>query len=70
MSIYRTSIAKKEKARAHYLQLRLRLLERGHSLRSFALAHGYNPQTVYCAARGTRAGKEATKIRKHLEQFL
>jgi hypothetical protein len=49
-----------------YDDLRSTLLLRGHSIRSFALQHGYNVQTAYDAARNRRAGKITSKIRRHL----
>lgn len=52
-----------------YGELRQKLLSRGYTFRSFALAFGYSIQTVYCAARGTRSGKISKPIRKHLESF-
>lgn len=52
-----------------YTQLRIRLLQHGHSLRSFAILHGYPVGTVYSAARGLRAGKTTLPIKRHLERF-
>lgn len=58
-----------EKANRNYRDLRARLIRAGYTLRSFAAAHGYKAPTVYCAARGTRAGLVTTKIRLHLEEI-
>jgi hypothetical protein len=52
-----------------YLDLRVRLIRRGYTLRSFALQHGYSVPTVYCAAKGSRKGIVATRIAKHLKTF-
>jgi len=53
---------------ADYESLRNKLLDRGYSLRSFALAFGYKVPTVYDAARGSRAGKTTRTIRRHLRK--
>ena len=57
------------KLRFEYPALRARLIERGLTLRSFALTHGYSIPTTYMAARGDRRGIIATRIRKHLEKI-
>jgi len=52
------------------LQVRICLLRKGYTLRSWALAHGYPPSTVQRAAK--RGGRRATsrKIAEHLKQEL
>jgi len=60
---------KSSKTERRYQSLRGRLIQRGYTLRSFALAHHYSVPTVYLAARGLRAGVESIKIRKHLEEM-
>jgi hypothetical protein len=55
------------KANADYRRLRSALILRGVNLRQFALNNGYRISTVYDAARGSRAGIVATKIRRELE---
>lgn len=57
------------KAMTNYRDLRWRLIRAGYSLRSFALAFGYKIPTVYCAARGTRAGVISRKILSHMEEI-
>lgn len=52
-----------------YHDLRAALLRAGWTLRSWALAQGYAVQTVYGAAKGTRAGVKSTKIRTELERI-
>jgi hypothetical protein len=46
------------------------LLERGHSVRSFAIQHGYKVATVYNAVNNERNGKKARKIRNHIKEFV
>lgn len=58
----------KAKASPAYKALRARLIEKGMTLRSFAAAHGLPYPTVYCAARGTRAGIKSVQIRRRLEE--
>lgn len=53
----------------NYRQLKAALLLRGHTLRSWAIAHGYNPNTVYNAARGIRHGKKSAPIARELASF-
>jgi hypothetical protein len=50
-----------------YRELKATLISRGYTLRSWALAHGYKPTTVYGAASGVRAGIKSIRIRKQLE---
>lgn len=57
-------------ATRNYRELRARLIRAGYTLRSFARQHGYAVPSVYCAARGTRAGVITTKIRQHLEELI
>lgn len=52
-----------------YLDLRVNLLRRGYSLRSFAVTFGYPVPTVYDAARGARMGVKSVKILNHLKQL-
>lgn len=59
----------RQKANRNYRDLRAELIRAGYTLRSFATAFGYRYPSVYCAARGTRAGVVTTKIREHLEQI-
>ncbi len=59
-----------ESARSKYQTLRSRLLDRGFTLRKFALKRGYNVQTVYDAARGDRNGIISKRIRKELEGII
>ena len=59
-----------EKNKEGYVNLRMGLLRRGLSIRSFALRFGYPVQTVYGAAKGIRAGKVSVPIRSHLERFI
>lgn len=58
-----------QNANRNYRELRARLIRAGYTLRSFAEAFGYKAPTVYCAARGTRAGIITTKIKRHLEEI-
>ena len=53
-----------------YRQLRNRLLDRGYTLRSWALHHDYKPTTVYAAARGSRNGIKTRQIRRELESSI
>lgn len=57
-------------ARAKYNQIKSRLIERGVTLRSWALQHHFPVGSVYNAAKGLRRGVRATRIRKQLERFL
>lgn len=57
------------KSPGQYRALRVALLERGFTLRSFALTHGYSVPTTYMAANGSRSGIITTRIRKHLEKL-
>jgi len=52
-----------------YAELRARLIQRGFTLRSFAMQHGYSIPTVYHAARGLRCGIISTRIINHLNQI-
>jgi hypothetical protein len=53
-----------------YNQVRICLLRKGYTLRSWALAHGYPPSTVQRAAK--RGGRRATsrKIAEHLKREM
>jgi hypothetical protein len=53
-----------------FKELRAKLLKRGHSLRSFAITHGYKVQTVYSAAKRTRAGRKSLPIFEHICRFV
>ena len=55
---------------SRYQKLRASLIQRGITLRGFALQHGYCVPTVYMAARGQRAGVESVKIINHLNEVL
>jgi hypothetical protein len=50
-----------------YETLRARLVERGHTLRAFALEKRYPLQTVYSAAKRQRHGVKSKRIRRELE---
>lgn len=50
-----------------YETLRARLIERGQTLRGFALKHGYSAQTVYDAAKHRRNGVKSKQIQRQLE---
>lgn len=63
------NIASQKMLTTSYPDIRARLIQRGYTLRSFALAFGYSIPTTYCAARGTRAGVQTTRIRNHLLKF-
>lgn len=52
---------------SNYRKLRSKLIERGWTLRKFAIERGYPPATVYCAAAKTRAGVSSVKILRELE---
>jgi hypothetical protein len=52
----------------NYQNLKGRLISRGFTLRSFALLHGFKIPTVYKAAKGSRNGIIATRIRRKLEE--
>lgn len=52
-----------------YLDLRIRMIQRGFTLRSFAMSNGYPVPSVYMAARGLRAGIKSVKILNHLKQI-
>jgi hypothetical protein len=55
------------KASLDYPALRARLIERGITLRGFALEHGYKIPTVYNAARKQRRGVKSVMILRQLE---
>lgn len=57
------------KARTKYPNLRARLIERGTTLRRFAMENGLPVRSVYSAARGDRAGVKSVYILKKLEDF-
>lgn len=59
----------KKKSTVRYGQLRSRLIAKGTNINRWAAEHGYPPTTVYDAARGSRAGIEAVKIKRLLEEF-
>jgi hypothetical protein len=52
------------------LQTRIALLRKGHSLRSWALEHGYPYSTVWRAAK--RGGRRASsrRIAEHLQRVV
>lgn len=52
-----------------YQRVRGALLFKGLSLRAWARGRGYNPSTVYMAARGERSGVKAARIMRDLEEF-
>lgn len=53
----------------NYRTLKAALLLKGYTLRSWALERGYNPNTVYNAARGIRHGRKSAPIAKELASF-
>lgn len=57
------------KVNNEYRKLRAAVIRRGSNLRRWAIAEGVPVSTVYEAARGTRAGVEAIRIRTKLEEF-
>ena len=58
------------KANRKYTDLRARLLRKQFSLRYWAIEHKLPLGSVYHAARGSRLGPKAMKIREALEAFL
>lgn len=56
-------------ATTKYKAIRVGLLRRGHTVRSWALSKGYKPTTVYGAAKGLREGVVSHKIAKELEEM-
>jgi hypothetical protein len=58
------------KANRKYTDLRAKLLRKQFSLRSWAIEHKLPLGSVYHAARGSRLGPKAMKIREALEAFL
>jgi hypothetical protein len=58
------------KANKKYTNLRAKLMRKQFSLRSWAIKRKLPLGTVYHAARGSRLGPKAMKIRKALEAFL
>jgi hypothetical protein len=52
----------------NYSLLRARMIGHGTTLSRWARKKGYPITTVYGAARGERAGIQATRIRRQLEQ--
>ncbi len=52
----------------NYPAIRRALIERGFSVRSWALSKGHSPSTVYDAAKGNRNGVVATRIRRQLQE--
>lgn len=50
--------------------IRSKLLTKGHTLRSWALSHGYRPSTVYAAVNRVRGGKITTSILSHLRTTI
>ena len=58
------------KANRKYTDLRAKLLRKQFSLRSWAIAHKLPLGSVYHAARGSRLGPKAMKIRARLQAFL
>ena len=57
------------KAKRNYTRLRARLIAQGTNLKRFAELRGYPMTTVYGAARGDRAGVEAVRILRELQEF-
>ncbi len=58
------------KANRKYTDLRAKLLRKQFSLRSWAIEHKLPLGSVYHAARGSRLGPKAMKIRERLKAFL
>ena len=58
-----------ENATRKYRRLRINLIERGFTIRSWAQSRGYKPSTVYDAAKGARMGIKSVKICRELEEF-
>lgn len=56
-----------KKASPGFATLRAKLIERGYTIRSAAKLLGHPYPTVYCAARGTRAGVKSVQILNQLE---
>lgn len=59
-----------EKATTSYRRNRVALLRKGHTIRSWALTHGYIPSTVYDALRGTRLGVKSLAIARDVKEFI
>lgn len=57
------------KATKKYSTLRARMIKAGTTLRRFALENGYNPGTVYAAAKGQRYGIISARIINELGKF-
>jgi len=58
------------KANRKYTDLRAKLLRKQFSLRSWAIEQKLPVGSVYHAAKGSRLGPKALKIRAALEAFL
>lgn len=56
-------------ANTFYDRVRNGLLESGFTIRSWAMKHGHPVSTVHGAARGTRDGIKARRIRRQLQTF-
>lgn len=63
------SMKAKANPNTKYDRLRSRLLLQGYTIRSWALKHGHQPNTVYQAAKGKRNGVKSVPIRRQLEEF-
>ena len=57
-------------ANKNYRRIRSQLIHRGLTLRRWAEMRAYPASTVYDAARGTRSGVTAVRIRRELEEYI
>jgi hypothetical protein len=60
----------KRNARKDYAGIRGQLIERGFTIRAWALAESFPVGTVYNSLRGLRHGPRAVAIRAKLAAFL
>lgn len=57
-------------ARTDYAEVRSQLIRRGHTARSWAMAHNFPVGSVYNALRGHRNGPRAFAIREAVMAFI
>jgi len=65
-----TPMTPESKKKNEYARTRAALIHAGHTLRSWALAHGYPVGSVYSAIQRRRHGPKAHAIRRDLATFI
>ena len=53
-----------------YRSILIQLIQRGCTLRGWAMSNGYPISTVYASAKGARSGVRSIQIRRELESFV